>query len=63
MNLTTEEKEVIARALSFYCENHIRTEMVRNSNAEASKEDYKVRGAANKLGIRNMLSDNVQQGF
>jgi hypothetical protein len=55
MELRKEEKELLIRAFSFYYEQHVWKDMVKDDNSKASAEDYNIRSLTDKLGIRNMF--------
>ena len=59
--LSTEGKEALIRALSYYYENVIWTTMAKKDNSLASDEDYKIREVMNKLGIRSMLPNRIAE--
>lgn len=59
MSLSKEEKELLIRTLSFYYENYVWDEMVKEDNEKANDEDYRIRELAMKLGIKNMFPVNI----
>ena len=67
MDLSAENKEVLARALGYYWEkcvwNTIIHEDKTNKTDLASEEDQRLREVCNKLGIRDYLPEEVQRGL
>ena len=59
--LSTEGKEALIRALSYYYENVIWNTMAKKDNSLASDEDYRIREVMNKLGIRSMLPNRIAE--
>lgn len=60
MELEKKEKELLIRAFTFYYENHIWGNMVKEDSTKASDEDYNVRALTMKLGIREMFPEEIK---
>ncbi|WP_399632725.1 hypothetical protein [Sporosarcina sp. SG10008] len=62
--LHQEDKETIVRAIAFYYENHVWTDLLSKDHAESSDkandEDYRLRSVTNKLGL-NLPTEILQR--
>lgn len=62
--LTEEEKEAIVRAISFYYENHVWTDLLSKDHVEGSDEaddeDSRLRRVTKKLGL-NLPTEILQR--
>ena len=63
MNLTDENKIILADAIACYYSNYVWKTLRDKDNAEASDLDYKIRELCMELEIKDKLPLEIHMGF
>ena len=60
--LTDKEKDVLARAITYYYDKHIRGELSKTDNSAATQEHFDLRDLCKRHGIWELLDESIHRG-